>query len=74
MCGADEADAQVADTIGPHAGEIMIASPARSLRPADRAAKVAKVALLTRARDRAGVAGRASGNRISGLRIGESMR
>ncbi len=41
---------------------------------AERAAKVAKVALLTRVRDRAGVVVRDSENRTSGLRIGESMR
>ena len=39
-----------------------------------KVAKVAKVALLKRARDRAEVAGWVSENRISGLRIGESMR
>ena len=38
------------------------------------ARKVAKVALLTRARDRAGVAKRVSENRTSGLRIDQSMR
>ena len=36
--------------------------------------KVAKVAQLTRARDRAGVVVWDSRNRISELRIGESMR